>query len=79
VRLILREGFVLAGGGVVVGIAGAFFLTQTLQTLLYEVRPTDPVVMIMTCAGMQAVAVLACVVPALRALRVDPMVALRVE
>ena len=79
VRLILKEGVVLAVVGVVCGIGGAFFLTQTLQTLLYEVKPMDPLVLAATCGGMVAVAALASVVPALRALRVDPMVALRAE
>jgi putative ABC transport system permease protein len=79
VRLILAEGLALAAAGVAVGLAGAYFLTRTLETLLYEVEPMDPAVVGMTCAGVFAVALLASVVPALRALRVDPMVALRVE
>jgi ABC-type antimicrobial peptide transport system permease subunit len=77
VRLILAEGLMLAAAGVAVGLAGAYFLTRTLQTLLYEVEPMDPAVVALTCAGVFLVALLASVVPALRALRVDPMVALR--
>jgi putative ABC transport system permease protein len=79
VRLILAEGLALAGVGVVLGLVGAFFLTQTLQTLLYEVTPTDPIVLVSTCAGVFVLALLASIVPALRAMRVDPMVALRAE
>ena len=79
VRLIVREGLTLAAAGVLIGLSGAYFLTQTLQTLLYEVRPTDPIVLLSTCAGVFAVALLASVVPAIRALRVDPMIALRAE
>jgi putative ABC transport system permease protein len=73
------EGLALAAAGVVVGLVGAYFLTRTLQTLLYEVEPMDPAVIGVTCAGVFVVALLASVVPALRALRVHPMVALRVD
>ena len=69
----------LAAIGLVVGVAGAFLLTRTLRTLLYEVSPTDPSVLAMTCAGLLGVAALASVVPAIRALRVDPAIALRAE
>ena len=79
VRMILAEGIALAAAGVVIGLVAAYFLTQTLQTLLYEVEPADPVVLVSTCAGVFVVALLASVVPALRALRVGPMIALRAE
>lgn len=79
VAMILTEGLVLAAVGVVGGLAGSYFLTQTLQGLLYEVEPSDPVVLAGTCVGVLVVAILASVVPALRALRVDPMIALRAE
>jgi putative ABC transport system permease protein len=79
VKMILTEGLALAAGGVVIGLVGAYFLTQTLQTLLYEVAPTDPAVLASTCAGVFVVALLASVVPAIRALRVDAMTALRAE
>ena len=79
VRMILVEGLGLAAVGVAIGLVAAYFLTQTLQTLLYEVRPADPVVLITTCAGVFLVALLASVIPAIRALRVGPMVALRSE
>jgi ABC-type antimicrobial peptide transport system permease subunit len=79
VRLVVMEGLALAAAGVAAGLVGAFFLTRALQTLLYEVEPMDPVVVGLACAGVFVVALLASVVPALRALRVHPMVALRVE
>ena len=79
VKMIVGEGLALAAGGVAIGLAGAYFLTQTLQTLLYEVTPTDPAVLASTCAGVFVVALLASIVPAVRALRVDAMTALRAE
>ncbi len=79
VGLIVREGLTLAGVGVAAGLTGAYFLTQTLQTVLYEVRPTDPFVLTATCAGVFVVVLIASIVPAVRALRVDPMIALRAE
>jgi len=79
VGLIVGEGLMLAAVGIVLGLTGAYFLTQTLQTLLYEVRPTDPVVLLATCTGVFGVVLIASIVPAVRALRVDPMIALRAE
>ena len=79
VGLIVGEGLTLAVIGIGAGLTGAYFLTQTLQTLLYEVRPTDPAVLVATCAGVFAVVLIASIVPAIRALRVDPMIALRAE
>jgi putative ABC transport system permease protein len=79
IRLIVGEGLTLAAIGLVAGVAGSMLLTRTLETLLYEVSPTDPVVLMMTCAGGLALAALASAVPAFRALRVDPAIALRSE
>jgi predicted permease len=78
-RLVLREGLTLAAIGIAVGLAASFLLTQALETMLYDVRPTDPVVLAATCAGVLLVTMLASLVPALRAVRVDPMIALRAE
>jgi putative ABC transport system permease protein len=79
VALVVREGLALALAGVAVGIPVAFALTRLLETLLYEVSPTDPAVLAATSAGVLLVAAVASVVPAVRALRIDPMVALRSE
>ena len=61
------------------GLAGSWLLTGTLQTMLYEVSPIDPAVLALTCLSVVGVAALASYVPARRALRVDPMVALRAQ
>jgi len=62
---------------VAIGLAGSALLTGTLKTMLYEVSPIDPVVLGATCLAVLLVTTLASYVPARRALRVDPMVALR--
>jgi putative ABC transport system permease protein len=77
--MILRQGLALTGAGIGVGVAGAYALTGVLQTLLYGVKPTDPVTFVAVTVVMVAVAMFACVVPVWRATRVDPMVALRYE
>ena len=79
VRLIVGEGLVLAGIGIVIGLVGSWLLTGSLRTMLYEVSPIDPAVIALTCVAVLFVTALASYVPARRALRVDPMVALRAE
>jgi putative ABC transport system permease protein len=79
VRLIVGEGVKLAVAGIGLGLVGSYLLTGTLRTMLYEVSPIDPAVLAMTCVGVLAVTALASYVPARRALRVDPMSALRAE
>jgi putative ABC transport system permease protein len=66
-------------GGVAVGIAGAIALTRLLGSLLYDVQPTDPLILGATALLLIAVALAACYFPARRAMRVDPLVALRYE
>jgi len=78
-RLVVGEGVGLAAIGLVIGICGAVLVTRMLETMLYEVSPTDPGILAMTSAGVLAVAVVASFVPAIRALRVDPAIALRGE
>ena len=78
-RLVVGQGIALAAVGAVAGIAGAFGLTRYLQSLLYGVRPTDPVTFIGVCLLLAMVSLAACYIPARRAMRVDPMVALRYE
>jgi putative ABC transport system permease protein len=78
-RMVVREGALLAGVGTAAGIGGGFALTRFLQSLLFEIKPTDPVTFIGVAIVLVSVALLACYVPARRATRVDPMVALRYE
>jgi predicted permease len=77
--MIYREGLLLAICGIAIGTACALGLTRLLQSYLYEVTPRDPVAFIATGAVLGLVAILACTLPALRATKVDPVVALRYE
>jgi putative ABC transport system permease protein len=77
--LIVGQGMLLTFIGVAIGVTGAFVLTRFLSTLLYEVRPTDPATFVVVPLLLAGVALLACYIPARRAMRVDPMVALRHE
>jgi putative ABC transport system permease protein len=65
--------------GLAIGMIGASMLTRLLADLLYEVKPTDPVTLVAVSVVLIAVSVLASYIPARRAARVDPMVALRYE
>jgi ABC-type antimicrobial peptide transport system permease subunit len=69
----------LAVVGVVVGLIGAFMLTKVMATLLFKVTARDPITFGVVAASLLAVAFFACLVPALRATKVDPLVALRYE
>ena len=79
VRLVLRQGMSITLGGVVLGILGAFGLARVTRTLLFGVSPTDPATYIGVAAIIVVVALIACLVPAQRAMRVDPLVAIRNE
>jgi ABC-type antimicrobial peptide transport system permease subunit len=78
-RLVLAHGMAAVAVGVTIGIAGSLALTRTMQSLLFGVSPTDPVTFAAVSLLLAAVALLASYVPARRATRVDPMVALRCE
>ena len=77
--LIVRNGITLVSIGVAVGLAGAFALTRLMTTLLFGVTPTDGLTIAVVSAVLIGVALLACLIPARRATKVDPLVALRYE
>lgn len=78
-RMVLGEGLILTGAGVVVGLGGAFFGTKLISSALYEVPSLDPLTFASVAVLLIAVGLFACFVPARRAMKVDPMVALRYE
>lgn len=78
-RKIVGGALLLAGGGVAVGVVIALALTRFLESLLFGVKPSDPATFIATAIVLLTVAMVACWIPARRAMRVDPMVALRHE
>ena len=78
-RLVFGQGLILLLIGTVIGLGGAFALTRWLQSLLFEIAPTDPLTYSAVVGLLAVVALLACYVPARRATKVDPLVALRYE
>jgi putative ABC transport system permease protein len=77
--LVLKQGLTLAGSGIVVGMIAALLLTRLMQSLLYQVGPTDPVTFVVVTLALVVVALLASALPAYRATRVSPLIALRTE
>ena len=78
-RFIVRQGITLSVAGTAFGILGALAATRYLASLLYGVRPDDPRTLAAVALLLGLVALAACYIPARRAMRVDPMVALRYE
>jgi putative ABC transport system permease protein len=78
-RLVVGQGMLLTGIGLGIGLAGAMALTRFLSSFLYGVRPTDPITFAAVALALAGVALLATYIPARRAMKVDPVVALHYE
>jgi ABC-type antimicrobial peptide transport system permease subunit len=77
--LVMKEGFILITAGLLIGILSALGATRVLDSQLFGVTPTDPLTFLLIAGLLTCVALLACYIPARRATKVDPMVALRYE
>ena len=78
-KLVVKNGMSLALLGIAAGLAGAFALTRLLQSLLFGITPTDALTFGVVTFGLLLIALIACYIPARRATKVDPLVALRYE
>ena len=78
-RLVLRQGIAMTIAGALIGCAGAAIVSRSLEGMLFEVSRLDPVVFFGMAGTLGAVAVAACLIPGLRATRIDPIRALRYE
>jgi putative ABC transport system permease protein len=79
VALVVRQGMVMAGWGLVLGLCGTLVATRLLSAMLFGVGPADPKTILAVAATLAAVALTACYMPARRATRVDPLIALRAD
>jgi len=77
--LVVRQGMAWSAIGLALGVAGALAAGRLLEGMLYGVRPADPIALGLVAATLLVVAVVACVVPATRAARVDPITSMRAE
>ena len=77
--LVFRQGMVPVGVGLTIGLAAALAVTPILKSQLVQVSPADPITLVVASATLLLAAILGCLIPARRAMRVDPLVALRHE
>ena len=78
-KLVVRQAMMLALGGVAIGLLASLALTRLMKSLLFSVSVTDPLTFVVIALLMTLIALLACLIPARRATKVDPLVALRYE
>jgi putative ABC transport system permease protein len=79
VRYVVGQGMRWAAGGIAIGLLGALAASRLIATLLFDVPADDPMTFVLATTAISLVAVMACAIPALRAVRIDPTVALRTE
>ena len=77
--MVLRQGALLAGPGLLIGVAGSFGVTRLVSSQLFGINPTDPATLVAVAAVLATAALLACLLPAGRAARTDPVKVLRRE
>jgi putative ABC transport system permease protein len=78
-RMVIRQGMAFTVVGIVIGLISALSLTRVLRSFLFEIKPNDPLAFAIVAIALAAAALAACYIPARRAMRVDPIVALRHE
>jgi putative ABC transport system permease protein len=78
-KLVLRQGMWASIAGIVAGVAGTFAFAKAITSLLYDVKPVDPLTIGLVCVLLLLITVFASYPPARRALRIDPVVALRFD
>ena len=77
--MVMGQGLKVAGAGLIIGAAGAFTVMRLMTTMLYDVKPTDPSVFLAVAVVLGSIALLASLIPSVRALRIRPAAALRHE
>ena len=78
-KLVMRQGLFVTAVGLSIGLTASLAVTRFLSSLLYGIRPNDPLTIVGVSVGLIVVTMLACYIPARRAMRVDPVIALRYE
>jgi len=78
-RMVIRDGMFVTGAGMAVGIGGALALTRLMRNLLFQITPNDPATYLGVTVILATIGLVACWVPGRRAMRIDPMAALRYE